>query len=369
MTASELPLVHVIAAARPNFMKVAPLYHLLNKADWCRVALVHTGQHYDPNMSDAFFRDLSLPTPDFHLGVGGGSNTEQTAQVMLAYDRILTQSSPSWVIVVGDVNATLACALTAAKHNIKVAHLEAGLRSFDRRMPEELNRVLTDAICDLLWTPSPDGDVNLVREGVDPSRIERVGNIMIDAFEMMRSRIDAKRTYLEFGLEASSYAVLTLHRPSNVDDRAVLSRFVDCLAEVSRRLPVVFPLHPRTKKMLLEYDLLTRLQGIANVSVTDPLGYIDFMGLTSHARVLLTDSGGIQEEATYLGIPCLTLRENTERPITISEGTNRLVSLSTLMAALDDVLSSSRERAGPPELWDGKTGERVTESLRRNLIA
>ncbi|EFO33997.1 UDP-N-acetylglucosamine 2-epimerase [Roseibium sp. TrichSKD4] len=366
MKSTELPLIHLIAAARPNFMKIAPLYHVLSKADWCRVELVHTGQHYDANMSDAFFRDLDLPTPDYHLGVGGHSNIEQTAQVMLAYDRVCEETKPSWIVVVGDVNSTLACALVGVQRGIRTAHLEAGLRSGDRHMPEEINRLLTDAICDLLWTPSPDADENLRLENTDPARVERVGNIMIDTYEMMRDRIQKTLTYCRFGLNEGKYAVVTLHRPSNVDDKSRLTTIVDALETMTSFLPIVFPLHPRTKKMLERFMLFERISGITDFHFIEPLGYVEFMGLASRARLILTDSGGIQEEATYIGIPCLTLRENTERPITLTEGTNRLVDIFTLTEAVDDVLSTEPARKTPPALWDGNTAERVANSLRRN---
>ena len=356
--------VHLIAAARPNFMKVAPLWHVLDAAPDFEAVLIHTGQHYDPNMSDAIFTDLRLPKPDYHLGVGSGSHAEQTGNVMIAYEKIAVASRPDWLIVVGDVNSTLAGALVAAKLHIPVVHLEAGLRSGDRRMPEEINRLATDAICDVLWTPSADGDENLIAEGCDPARITLVGNIMLDSFELVRPAIEAADVPGELGVEKGNYAVVTLHRPSNVDDDAPLAALVQALVAAQKQLPLVFPAHPRTSKRLAETGLGSVLSA-AGVKLIEPMPYVRFMSLVSGAAAAITDSGGIQEETTYLGIPCLTLRENTERPITISQGTNRLVRTDNLPDALAAALSVPSANRPRPKYWDGHTATRCLADLRR----
>ncbi len=351
-------------------MKVAPLYNaLIPERGWCQVRLVHTGQHYDANMSDAFFRDLKLPEPDLHLGVGSGTHAEQTAGVMIAYERVCLVDPPDWVVVVGDVNSTLACTLAAAKLGIRVAHLEAGLRSGDRTMPEELNRIATDALADLLWTPSADADTNLMNEGIPPGRICRVGNIMIDSLEMMRPVIEQRRFYQDLDLARGAYGVVTIHRPSNVDDPAKLRLIADALVEMAAHMPVVFPVHPRTRQRLVSAELWTVLEKAPRLRLLEPLGYIDFMNLVFHAQIVVTDSGGIQEETTYLGIPCLTLRENTERPVTVTCGTNRLVRAETLHADLQAALATKSRNNSVPELWDGMTAHRVVASLRSALTA
>jgi len=355
-------IIHLVAAARPNFMKVAPLWHALNAAPDFHPVLIHTGQHYDPNMSDAIFADLRLGAPDHHLGVGSGSHAEQTGKVMMAYEQIAMAARPDALIVVGDVNSTLACALVAAKLHIPVFHLEAGLRSGDRRMPEEINRLATDAICDVLWTPSPDGDAHLLAEGCDPARITRVGNIMLDSYELVRPAIEAASDDVPRG----PYGVVTLHRPSNVDTDAPLAALVDALIAAQAQLPLVFPVHPRTAKRLAETGGDVKLRA-AGVTLGAPLPYIRFMALVSHAAAVITDSGGIQEETTYLGIPCLTLRENTERPITITEGTNQLVTTETLSADLATALATPKAKRPRPEFWDGQTAARCVIDLRRRL--
>lgn len=359
MTAS----VHLIAAARPNFMKVAPLWHALSATGDFAPVLIHTGQHYDANMSDDFFADLRLPAPDYHLGVGSGSHAEQTGGVMAGYEKVIAEGRPDWLVVVGDVNSTLACALVGVKAGVPTVHLEAGLRSRDRRMPEEINRLITDAIADVLWTPSPDGDENLMAEGVPATRITRVGNIMLDSFELVRPQIAAADAAGEFGLKKGGYGVVTLHRPSNVDTDASLSGLVDALIVVNARLPLVWPVHPRSAKRLTETGLGAKLEA-AGVRLIAPLPYIRFMSLVTSAAAAITDSGGIQEETTYLGIPCLTLRENTERPITISEGTNRLTTATALSDNLDGALAQSRGDRPRPDFWDGRTAERCVADLR-----
>ena len=360
--------IDLIAAARPNFMKVAPLYHALHGQPWCRVRLVHTGQHYDANMSDAFFRDLGLPRPDLHLGVGSGSHAEQTAHVMVAYEGACNASRPDLCIVVGDVNSTVACALVAAKLWIPVAHLEAGLRSGDRSMPEEINRLVTDTLADILWTPSPDGDEHLVAEGVPSEKITRVGNIMIDSYELMKDRIHASGARQRLGLDGREYGVVTLHRPSNVDTEAPLAALVAQLTRIAAKLPLVFPVHPRTRKNLESFGLWDKLSAAPGIRIVEPLGYVDFMNLVCSARLVVTDSGGVQEETTYLGIPCLTLRPNTERPVTIIEGSNRLVTTAHLAATVDEILAHRGAHGRKPDLWDGHTAQRVVADIRRRLL-
>jgi UDP-N-acetylglucosamine 2-epimerase (non-hydrolysing) len=357
-------IVHLIAAARPNFMKVAPLWHALAAAADFAPVLVHTGQHYDANMSDEILKDLGLPDPDFHLGIGSGGHAEQTGRVMIEYGRIAEAHRPDWLIVVGDVNSTLAAALVGAKLGIRTIHLEAGLRSGDRTMPEEINRLATDAVSDVLWTPSPDADRNLIAEGVPAARITRVGNIMLDSFERTRPAIAAAREPSALGLAGRPYCVATLHRPANVDAAGPLRALTDCLRAVQRHLPIVFPVHPRTAARLSEFGFAASLEQ-AGVRLIEPLPYIRFMSLVAGSAAVVTDSGGLQEETTYLGIPCFTLRENTERPITIEQGTNRLATPASLEGLVAAALSGNRTRLPRPEYWDGNTAMRCLADLRR----
>ncbi len=359
--------IYLIAAARPNFMKIAPLYHALNQEPWADPVIVHTGQHYDTDMSDTFFKDLALPAPHVHLGIGSGTHAEQTGRVMIAYEQQLLKTRPDLTVVVGDVNSTAAATMAAVKLGVPVAHLEAGLRSFDRSMPEEINRVVTDAIADILWTPSPDADENLAREGVDRERIERVGNIMIDSLEMLRPAIEKEDPGDSMGAERGSFGVVTLHRPANVDRLDTLKPICESLVRIAAKMPLVFPVHPRTRKNLTSFGLLEVLEQTPGMHLTGPLSYIRFMHMVFNCRMAITDSGGIQEETTYLGIPCLTLRPNTERPITVTQGTNRLCKAVELEDHVDEILKGGGAGAVKPDLWDGHTAQRVAASIRRRV--
>src|SRR5690349_4134008 len=356
-----------VVGARPNFMKVAPIVAAMKRRPEKFLPLVvHTGQHYDASMSDSFFRDLELPQPDTHLGVGSASHAAQTAAVMDRFEPVVLSEKPDWVLVVGDVNSTIACALVCVKLGVKVAHVEAGLRSRDRSMPEEINRLLTDQIADLLFTPSLDANDNLIAEGIPPERIRFVGNVMIDSLQKNLTAARAQHTRERLNLNGVDYALLTLHRPSNVDLRESFERILDALEAIAAKLPIVFPVHPRTRKTIAELGLSDRVEAIKDLRLIEPLGYLDFLNLSSSARLVLTDSGGIQEETTALGIPCLTLRENTERPITVEMGTNVIVGTDTtkIVTAAGATLNGSAKKALIPlPLWDGHTSERILDAL------
>jgi UDP-N-acetylglucosamine 2-epimerase (non-hydrolysing) len=352
-----------VAGARPNFMKVAPVHRAL-AARGTRQTLVHTGQHYDAVMSDDILGELGLPVPDVNLGVGSGSHAEQTAQVMVGIERTLIEKKPDLVLVYGDVNSTMAAAVTAAKLNIPVGHVEAGLRSRDLTMPEEINRLVTDRLASLLFTPSSDADENLLREGTDPASIRLVGNVMIDTLLQLLPAADGETEMRRFNLMNGAgpvpYALVTLHRPSNVDEPEMLGRLMSALESVAQRVPVVFPVHPRTRERMARF-------GIAHgrVTLTEPLTYLPFLGLQRHAALVITDSGGIQEETTFLGIPCLTMRENTERPVTVTLGTNQLIGRNTerMKSEARTILSGRAKKGTIPPLWDGKAAERIADVI------
>ena len=354
-------LLHVVGA-RPNFMKAAPV---IAAAQRVRQVLVHTGQHYDQAMSQAFFTDLELPEPDENLGVGSGTHAEQTARIMLGFEPVLNRYRPDWVVVYGDVNSTVACALVAVKEGVRVAHVEAGLRSRDWTMPEEINRVLTDRLADLLLTPSRDADRNLLAEGLPPERIRFTGNVMVDTLLQLRVRARSLAMPAVLGVEPDHYAFVTLHRPSNVDRPETLAELLAALNDLGERMPVCFPVHPRTRSRIAEYGLEVRNPA---VRLLEPLSYLETVGLVERAALVLTDSGGLQEETTVLGVPCLTARSTTERPITVSQGTNQLVpsTRAGIGAAVAGVLSARSNgsfRPTQPEGWDGKAGVRVVEAL------
>ncbi len=365
---SPINILHIVGA-RPNFMKIAPVMRAIEARSELVVTqmLVHTGQHYDATMSDVFFRDLRLPKPDLDLGVGSGSQAEQTGQIMVALERVIEERRPDLMVAAGDVNSTLAAALVAAKAGVPVAHVESGLRSNDWTMPEEVNRVVTDRLATLLLTPSPDANANLAREGADPARVHFVGNVMIDSLHAGLAAAKASHVHEMLGIAPNGYALITLHRPANVDDPRVLAPIIEVLLEVASDLPLVFPVHPRTRKRLDEMHLANRVQPQKNLRLVDPFGYLDFLALIASARLVLTDSGGIQEETTALGIPCLTLRENTERPITAEVGTNVLVGRdpARILPEVKRVLSGRGKAGRVPEKWDGRAAERVAEVIEQ----
>jgi UDP-N-acetylglucosamine 2-epimerase (non-hydrolysing) len=363
---SRQPRILLVAAARPNFMKVAPVWRALDALKRFRLTLVHTGQHYDDNMSKVFFDDLKLPRPDVHMGVGSGTHAEQTARVMLAFEPVMKDADPDLVVVVGDVNSTLACTLVAAKLDVPVAHVEAGLRSFDRTMPEEINRTVTDILCHVLFTTSPEARDNLLREGVAEEKIHFVGNVMIDSLRFYAAAAEKSKVLETLGLAKGGYGLVTLHRPTNVDDAFQLARLIDALTEVADECPLVFPVHPRTRHVMEREGIEFRGGGLRLV---DPIGYLDFLKLMTYSKVVLTDSGGIQEETTALGIPCLTIRDNTERPVTVTEGTNRLVGTdpARIPPEARDVLRKGVGSAKVPELWDGKAAPRIAQVVARFL--
>jgi UDP-N-acetylglucosamine 2-epimerase (non-hydrolysing) len=362
-----MKIIHIVGA-RPNFMKIAPIMREMAKyPDEFEQILVHTGQHYDANMSQVFFEELELPRPDVNLNVGSGTHAWQTAQIMQRFEPVLMDYKPDWVLVPGDVNSTIACAFVAAKLGVKVAHVEAGLRSFDRTMPEEINRLLTDQISDLLLTTSRDADENLLREGIAPEKIRFVGNVMIDTLVRLLPKAEIRWPSLREQYHLDRYILVTLHRPSNVDEPDTLAEIMAALTEISQQIPVLFPIHPRTRTQISAFNINYNNDYLI---LTEPFGYLDFLALQAHTSLVLTDSGGIQEETTYLGIPCLTARPNTERPVTVTHGTNRLVASrrDNLIDATWDVLKTSGPCKSAPELWDGMTANRIVRVFQENLL-
>jgi UDP-N-acetylglucosamine 2-epimerase (non-hydrolysing) len=359
-----MKIVHV-AGARPNFMKVAPVIKALEGKEGVAQILVHTGQHYDINMSDIFFSQLGIPSPDINLNVGSGSHAVQTAQIMMRVETVLLKEKPDLVLVYGDVNSTVAAALVCAKLLIPVGHVEAGLRSFDRTMPEEINRLLTDQTSDLLFTPSEDGDENLIREGVAPGKIHFVGNVMIDTLKRLLPVAETlwPKFSTEFDITEKQFGLVTLHRPSNVDDPVVLSDILKTLVEISAELPIVFPIHPRTRARIGDGNL--EIKADSRLQLTEPIGYLDFICLQQLAKLVITDSGGIQEETTFLGVPCLTVRKNAERPVTVSVGTNILVGqeMGRLSSEVERILAGGQKKGSVPPLWDGNASERIAARI------
>lgn len=357
--------VIVVAGARPNFMKIAPLMKSLRNTPGIETLLVHTGQHYDEKMSQLFFDELKIPKPDLNLEVGSGSVSTAMAKILLAFEPVLLKEQPDLVIVVGDVTSTIACTFAAVQMQIPVAHVEAGLRSHDRGMPEEINRILTDSISDFLFVTEQSGLDNLKQEGVPDAKVFLVGNVMIDTLLANKAKSDKSQILSQLNLQSQGYALLTLHRPSNVDVKADFLKIFDAVEDIARRMPVIFPVHPRTRNRISQFGIEDRLAALPHLQMIEPLGYLDFLKLTAEAKVVLTDSGGVQEETTILNVPCITLRENTERPVTITQGTNVLVGTETakILAATNAVLSRPKSPPRQPEFWDGKAAERIVQIL------
>ncbi|RAP38291.1 UDP-N-acetylglucosamine 2-epimerase (non-hydrolyzing) [Candidatus Marinamargulisbacteria bacterium SCGC AAA071-K20] len=359
-----------VAAARPNFMKIAPIYNeILKFPKEFQAILVHTGQHYDKNMSDTFFDQLNIPKPNISLGLGSGTHAQQTARTMIAFETVLNEKKPDLVVVVGDVNATLACSITAKKLHIPVAHIESGLRSFDQMMPEEINRLVTDKISDFLYTPSEDADQQLLKEGTPKENIIFVGNVMIDTLKTFKPKAAATKYFKKLGLTKQQYITLTLHRPSNVDDKVVFKDILTALKEISGHFTIICPIHPRTKKQIKEFklDAYVNMDGIKKnkINLIEPIGYFEMMNLVMNSRLVLTDSGGLQEETTVLKVPCITLRENTERPITITQGSNHLVGTSSkkICDTFYKVSRKPQSESQIPKYWDGNTAKRIVKDL------
>jgi UDP-N-acetylglucosamine 2-epimerase (non-hydrolysing) len=364
-----LKRIITVVGARPNFMKAAPLHREFQKYETIRHLILHTGQHYDEKMSKVFFVDLELPKPDIYLGVGSDSHAVQTAKVMIKFEKAVLEEKPDLVVVVGDVNSTLACSLVCSKLLIPVAHVEAGLRSFDRTMPEEINRQLTDIISDYLFVTEPAGVDNLLREGVGRSKIFLVGDVMIDSLIMFREKAKSSAVLDQLHLTPRQYTLVTLHRPVNVDNKQNLEKILEVFERIAERSKIVFPVHPRTRKMMEQFGLGKRLSEIKNLLLTEPIGYLDFLCLMDNAALILTDSGGIQEESTFLRVPCLTLRENTERPVTVEIGSNQIMGLNVekIIGKGMDVFDGKPKIGMVPELWDGKAAERIAKILVNSL--
>ena len=354
-----------VCGARPNFIKIASLLKAFNEKKKFEILLVHTGQHYDENMSKQFFNELDIPKPDINLEVGSGSHAIQTAEIMKRFEPVVLDFNPDYVMVVGDVNSTIACGLVAVKLGVKLIHIEAGLRSFDRTMPEEINRILTDAISDLLFVSEQSGVENLKNEGIDAKKVHFVGNVMIDTLRANREKAKNSDVLRRVDVTPKHYGLITLHRPQNVDNKESLINIIEAFEEIGKEITLIFPIHPRTRKNIQRMGLQDRVNEMRNLLLLDPLGYLDFLWLMSNASFVMTDSGGIQEETTILGVPCMTLRENTERPVTIEKGTNRLVqsNAEAIIKNFREIKNGNRSEYSVPELWDGKAAERIVKII------